>query len=85
MKNKVLIAIIGLVMMFSLVGCDDKGVRSAESGLPTLSNGDMYEFIDPQTGVHYWVYSHDGGYDGAGGITPRLNADGTIMVTPVTE
>ena len=84
MKNKVLIAIIGLVMMFSLVGCN-KGVQNAESELPTLSNGAMYEFIDPQTGVHYLVYSFDGGYDGAGGITPRLNADGTIMVTPVTE
>ena len=84
MKNKVLIAIIGLVMMFSLVGCN-KGVQSAESDIATLSDSDIYEFIDPQTGVHYWVYSHNDGYAGMGGITPRLNADGTIMVTPVTE
>lgn len=40
-----------------------------------------YEFIDPETGVHYWVYSHGAGYTGMGGMTPRLNSDGTVMVT----
>ena len=84
MKNKVLIAIIGLVMMFSLTGCVE-GVESGKSDTVTLANNDMYEFVDPQTGVHYWVYSHGDAYQGMGGITPRLNADGTIMVTPVTE
>lgn len=84
MKNKVLIAIIGLVMMFSLVGCSN-GVQSDESDIATLSGNYMYEFIDPETGVHYWVYSKPVIKGGMGGITPRLNADGTIMVTPVTE
>lgn len=84
MKSKVLITIIGLVMMLSLAGCVE-GVESGKSYTVTLTNDDMYEFVDPQTGVHYWVYSHGAAYKGMGGITPRLNADGTIMVTPVTE
>ena len=84
MKNKVLIAIIGLVMMFSLVGCGN-GVQSDESDIATLSGNYMYEFIDHETGVHYLVYSFQDVHNGAGGITPRLNADGSVMVTPVTE
>jgi hypothetical protein len=71
-------------MMFSLVGCVE-GVESDTSDTVTITNNDMYEFVDPQTGVHYWVYSHSEYYKGMGGMTPRLNADGTIMVTPVTE
>lgn len=35
-----------------------------------------WEFIDPDTGVHYICWKHG---DGAG-MTPRLNADGTVMV-----
>ena len=34
---------------------------------------EMSEYVDPDTGVHYWVQD--------GGMTPRLNPDGTIMVT----
>ena len=34
----------------------------------------MHEYVDPDTGVHYWVQEDVG-------MTPRLNPDGTIMVT----
>lgn len=46
-----------------------------------IYNDDIYEFIDPDTGVHYWIYSHKVPYGGMGGMTPRLNSDGTVMVT----
>lgn len=36
----------------------------------------IYDYVDPDTGVHYLVYC---GYR-KGGITPRLNPDGSIMV-----
>ena len=44
------------------------------------------EFIDPDTGVHYLVYENIlyGGRLMAS-ITPRLNADGTIMVTEASN
>lgn len=34
---------------------------------------DIREFVDPDTGVHYLIY------DRYGGITPRLNSDGSVM------
>ena len=40
---------------------------------------DVHEFIDFDTGVHYLVFC---GYR-KGGITPRLNLDGSVMVDEV--
>lgn len=44
-----------------------------------IYNDDIYEFVDPDTGIHYWIYSHKAGYGGMGGMTPRLNPDGSVM------
>ena len=49
----------------------------------TLSKIDrscIHEYIDSETGVHYLVYSNNIQRGGAGGMTPRLNADGSLMV-----
>ena len=46
----------------------------------TWIGSDVYEFVDPDTTVHYLVYSRKNNNAGMGGITPRLNSDGTIMV-----
>lgn len=51
------------------------------SSTAKINNSDIFAFIDPDTGVHYWIYSHKVMYGGAGGMTPRLNSDGTVMVT----
>lgn len=40
----------------------------------------VYDYTDPETGVHYLIYSEDQYKAGMGGITPRLNPDGSIMV-----
>ena len=40
----------------------------------------VYDYTDPETGVHYLIYSEDQYNAGMGGITPRLNPDGSIMV-----
>lgn len=66
-----------------MVGCDiaeETGTMDEES-IPKIDNIDIYEFIDPDTGVHYWIYSHKASNGGMGGMTPRLNSDGTVMVT----
>lgn len=59
------------------------GEPSAESttGTKTAPGNHVYEWIDKDTGVHYWIYREASGYAGYGGMTPRLNADGSIMVT----
>lgn len=49
----------------------------------TLSSKDSYyisDYVDPKTGVHYLVYSEAVGRAGMGGMTPRFNANGSLMV-----
>ena len=40
----------------------------------------VYDYTDPETGVHYLIYSDTAVRGAMGGITPRLNADGSVMV-----
>ncbi len=70
------------LLFFSFVGCakntpDIKNTPEVQQ----IYNNDIYEFIDNETGVHYLIYSHkyDGYAAGMGGITPRLNSDGSVM------
>ena len=78
MKKKFVLFGITSMLLFSLTGCV-KGTTTDLSGTtPKIYNNDIYEFVDP--GVHYWVYSHQEGYSGMGGMTPRLNSDGSVMV-----
>ena len=81
MKKKFVCLIITAFAFASLVGCtfrDD--VKASDSGSTTkIYNQDIYEFVDPDTGVHYWIYSHGEPYKGMGGMTPRLNSDGSVM------
>ncbi len=81
MKKKLMVLATALVLMFSLVGCTiPEGTQTNNSGTtPKIYNSDIYEFIDPDTGVHYWIYSYVAGYAGMGGMTPRLNSDGSVM------
>lgn len=84
MKKKILatLLIFGLVAT-TLLGCSNPtGVETTkDNNIEKIYNSDIYEFIDPDTGVHYWIYSHKAGYGGMGGMTPRLNPDGTVMIT----
>lgn len=72
--KKLIIAAIALVLIFSLVAC-----YSTEPKVETKNDEDVYIWTDKETGVQYVIYSFivTGG-GGAGGITPRLNADGTL-------
>lgn len=80
MKKKFVLFGITSMLLLSLTGCV-KGTTTDLSGTtPKIYNNDIYEFVDPDTGVHYWVYSHQEGYSGMGGMTLRLNSDGSVMV-----
>ena len=84
MKKKILatLLVFGLAAT-TLIGCSSPtGVETTkDNNIEKIYNSDIYEFIDPDTGVHYWIYSHKAGYGGMGGMTPRLNPDGTVMIT----
>lgn len=79
------ISILALILLVGCVlcSCDTRQGNQSAASKPNIGqiyNDDIYEFIDSETGVHYWIYSHKAGYGGMGGMTPRLNADGSIMV-----
>lgn len=72
--KKLIMAVIALVLTFCLAGCVEPDCEPKEK-----DNDDIFIWTDEETGVQYVVYRFivvNGG--GAGGITPRLNADGTL-------
>lgn len=75
-----IILLIGLTTL-SIFGCSNTvNAEQYQMEINKLYNNDIYEFVDPDTGVHYLVYSRSAPSKGMGGITPRLNVDGSIMV-----
>lgn len=82
MKKIICCILLCICLCMGLAGCGAKGTETSDKGsTPKINNSDIYEFVDPDTGVHYWIYSHKAGYAGMGGMTPRLNSDGTVMIT----
>ena len=81
MKRTVSILLV-IVLLLCLVAC---AVSESEVKLSEKNNADIFIWTDEETGVQYVVYGELHGQSGAGGITPRLNADGTLYVTPESE
>lgn len=44
------------------------------------STKNIFEYVDPETGVHYLLLVRKDGYGGMGGITPRLDKSGQVMI-----
>lgn len=60
---------------------NNAGVMTSLYENHSLADGDnVYDWVDPDTGVHYLIYSYMSYGAGAGGITPRLTRDGHYMV-----
>lgn len=73
-----------IMLMISACGTETHETINGKE-LTSMRYGDVYDFVDPDTGVHYLIYDRTTGYAGKGGITPRLNADGSIMVTETSS
>ena len=76
--KKIFSVLIIILLVFSLFACEDVDTDVA---IKNKNNNDITIWTDPETGVQYIVYCEFYGYSGAGGITPRLNADGTLYIT----
>lgn len=74
MKKKIIIILSVIGLCFGLTACTD--IRN----ISEASNSDIHIYTDEETGVQYIIYSDKNGYAGMGGITPRLNADGSLYV-----
>lgn len=85
--KKIFSVLIIVVLMLCLSGCETETLNEIQnptnSTSPTLSeriDKRIFIWTDTETGVQYIVYKDGAGYQGMGGITPRLNADGTLYV-----
>ena len=94
MKIKILALL--SVLTIALCGCSTETLKEEQVQEPEkvilneytknsigLSYGGVFSFTDSETGVCYLIFKDKSGYGGMGGITPRYNADGTIMVKEV--
>lgn len=76
MKNKILL-IIGIIALTSLTGCKGKEIKSEDEWVYDVKinagSSFVYTTVDTETGVNYIVTNY--------GITPRLNADGSIYLS----
>lgn len=71
--KKLLCLAMTIILIFILCGCNPN--QNIEK---TVNDPDVMFWTDEETGVEYVIYSHSGGYSGMGGITPRLNKDGSL-------
>ena len=82
--KKIFSVLIIVVLMLCLSGCETETSNEIQKPTkPTLaeeSDKHISIWTDTETGVQYIVYTEGVGYCGMGGITPRLNADGTLYV-----
>ena len=69
-----------LLIGCSLVGCSTTVEVENDPNNRVTSTDNIYIeiWIDEETGVQYIIYDRVGGYAGRGGITPRLNSDGSL-------
>ena len=71
MKRIAALALI-LILMFALSGCDIKYNYISRS----ITEGDIYEIIDPETKVHYLIFDR---YSEMG-MAPRYDGKGNLMI-----
>ncbi len=93
MKIKRFIAISAALLCFiGTIGCDENDtifpqINDVEE--PTVGEKDnktVYIWTDEDTGVQYIIYREKTANAGFGGITPRLNPDGSLYgVEPTTQ
>lgn len=71
--KKIFSILMVVVLILCLSGCIKNENIERDS-----NNSDIKFWTDTETGIQYVIYSRSAGYAGMGGITPRLNADGTL-------
>lgn len=80
--KRIVCFLIVLIALLCVVSCD-KTYATVETEFPEYKqtkNYDIEIWTDEETGVQYIVYSNKTANAGMGGITPRLNADGTLYI-----
>ena len=78
---KKIISLILVIAIILLVGCSDVEYAEADTHIEYMQDYYCDIYVDEETGVNYIIYNNY--HCDNGGITPRLNADGTPYVSEV--
>ncbi len=81
--KRIISILIVLAVFLCLVSCNTPTTPIVTDNTPEYGQAkdyNIYLWTDEETGVQYIVYNRKDGYGGMGGITPRLNADGTLYI-----
>lgn len=79
--KKIFSVFVIIILILCLAGCEDTNPNI--EGSQDDTHIDFW--TDKETGVQYVIYDRKGGSAGMGGITPRLNADGSLYTDHPTE
>ena len=60
-------------------------LHSYDETFDGYTQGYVYDYVDPETHVHYLIIRDTYYNSGRGGITVRYNSDGTIMVDDIED
>ena len=72
--KKIFVATIIFILLLILCGCQTTNEKDYDIDI----------WVDTETGVQYIIY-HGNNNQYLGGITPRLNSDGTLYIAHPTE
>ena len=79
---KKIVSLILVIAIILLVGCAEVEYADADTQIDYIQDDGYYEIVvDKETGVNYVVYANY--HKKCGGLTVRLNADGTPYVSGV--
>lgn len=60
-------------------------IRNYDEAFDGYTQSYVYDYVDPETRVHYLIIRDTYYNSGRGGITVRYNSDGTIMVDDIED
>ena len=72
-NNLIMIVVITIILLISIISV----VGKTEDKINTTSDSEISIYIDKETGVNYYIYE----VSDRGGMTVRLNPDGTPYVS----
>ena len=75
-----ILVLLVFVVVFDGSMNDQETTQEITSLSDLVCNDDVYDYIDPDSGVHYLIYTHKAYNAGMGGITPRLNPDDLLWL-----
>lgn len=77
MKNKIILGIILIALLFCLSGCSESTAQAQQERFVRIYyNYPCIVFVDTKTNVEYLYYDYDNG----GGLTMLVNQDGTPLL-----